>query len=94
MADGAAKNERFGDIFHFDGRLHARFNVHLVERAAQRQRVDHSGEHAHVIGRGTIHAPMGRRETAPDISPADHHGHLHAEIAHLFDAFANLTIRL
>jgi len=32
MPDRAAKDKRLGDIFHFDGRLHARFDAHVVER--------------------------------------------------------------
>src|SRR5213592_5035586 len=34
MPERAAKNEWLGDIFHFDSRLHARFDTHLIERAA------------------------------------------------------------
>ena len=58
MPDRTTKNKWLGDIFHFDGRLHARLDAHLVERASQRQRIDNGGQHSHVIGRGSIHPAM------------------------------------
>ena len=34
MPNGAAKNKRLGNIFHFNGCLHARLDAHLIERGA------------------------------------------------------------
>ena len=61
MPNGAAQDERLGHIFHFDRGLHARFDADLIERALQREAVDHGREHAHVISGRAIHAAMDCR---------------------------------
>src|SRR5260221_7380891 len=38
---------------HFNGALHTREDAFLLERTLQRQRIDHCGQHAHVIDRAT-----------------------------------------
>src|ERR1051326_2449904 len=58
MPNGAPEDERFGHISHIDGGLHAGLDTHLVECAAQRERVDNCGKHAHIIGGGTVHPAM------------------------------------
>ena len=91
MTNGAAKNERLGHIFHFDGCLHPGLDADLRQSAAQCQRVDHGGKHSHVIRRRSIHATMRCRETTPDISSANYDRHLDTEIADLLYAFGNFA---
>src|SRR3546814_3303123 len=43
-----------------------------VERVLQRERVDDRGQHAHVVGRGALHAARGGRNAAEDVA-ATHH---------------------
>ena len=91
MANRASEDERFGDVFHLDRCLHACFDAGLDKRALQREAVDHSCEHSHVISRRAIHAAVARGDSTPNVAAADHHGRLHAEILHLFDALCNLA---
>ena len=83
MANGAAEDERLGHVFHFDRGLHARFDAGLLERALQREAVDHRRQHAHVIRGRAIHAAMAGGQSAPDVSAADHDRDLHAEVVRL-----------
>ena len=83
MPDGAPEDERFGDVLHFDGGLHPRDNAALLEFTLQREAVDHSGEHSHVIRGRAIHAAMTGGEAAPDIAAADDNRNLHAEVVDL-----------
>src|SRR5260221_432226 len=39
---------------HFNGALHTREDAFLLERTLQRQRIDHCGQHAHVIARSAV----------------------------------------
>src|SRR5262245_35295803 len=91
MANGAPEDERLGHIPHVDSSLHTRFDPHVVECAAQRKRVDYCGQHSHVIGGRTVHSPVRGRNTAPDVTTADHNRHLHIEVAHLFYALGDVT---
>ena len=85
------ENERLGHVFHFDRRLHARFDADLNEGAFQGEAVDDGGEHAHVISGRPIHAAMAGRQTAPDIAAADHDRSLDAERFDLLDALSDLA---
>ena len=91
MSNRAAENKRLRDVFHFNGRLHARFDADLGQRAAQRQRVDHRGQHSHVIRGRSIHPANGRRRAAPDISAADDYRNLHPEAVDVLDSVSDLT---
>ena len=91
MANGAAEDERLGDILHFDRGLNTGLDADLLECAPQRESIDHSSKHPHVIRRGAIHAAIRRRKTAPDIATTNHDCHLDAEISHLLNALGNIT---
>ena len=58
---------------------HARDATEPLERVLHRERVDHGGEHAHVVGRDAVHAGLGEPGAAEDVAAADHEAHLHAE---------------
>jgi hypothetical protein len=49
----------------------------------QRQRVHHSGKHAHVVGGCAVHAHRTAGDAAEDVAPADHHCHLDARLRDL-----------
>src|SRR5207245_3285850 len=58
VADGAAADKSFSNLGHGDGGLHARGHAELFQRVLQGQRVDDSGQHAHVITGGAFDAPL------------------------------------
>ncbi len=78
MPDGPAADVRLGHLMHLDGGHHARGHAGLFERVLQRQRVDHGGQHAHVIRRHAIHVHGRRRHAAKEIAAAHHQPDLHA----------------
>ncbi len=79
MADGAAADERLGHLVHLDGGLHAGVNTLLLQRVLQRQRVDHGGQHAHVVGGDAVHVAGLLGDAAEKISAAHHDGDLDAQ---------------
>ena len=79
LLDGAAADERLGDVLHLDRGLHARRQADLLERALQRQAVDHRGQHAHVIGGGALHAAMAGARPRQILPPPMTIGDLHAQ---------------
>ena len=62
----------------------------LLERILKRQRVDHRGQHAHVVGGGAIHAARARGDAAEDVAAADDDGRLHAHRLDLADLAGDL----
>ena len=69
-----------GHLRHGDRGLHSHRLVLGLERILERERVDHRGEHAHVVGAGAIHASLGAAEPAEDVAAPDDHRDLHAEV--------------
>ena len=55
MTDGAAPDERLGNLVHLDRRHHAGEGVLLLQSVLQGKGVDDSGQHAHVIGGNPVH---------------------------------------
>ncbi|SOY46183.1 hypothetical protein CBM2587_A160060 [Cupriavidus taiwanensis] len=80
LADCARADIGLDHLVHAQRRLHAAFDIGVAHRVLQRQRVHHGGQHAHVVGRGTVHAGGAAGDAAEDIAAADHHRHLHAEL--------------
>ena len=85
MADGAASNERLGDLGHGDGALHAGGDAEFFQGVLQGQGVDDRGQHAHVIAGGAFDALAAAGDAAKDIAAADHDHHLHAHLADFGD---------
>ena len=83
MADGAAANEGLGDLIHLNRGLHARVDPLLLERVLQRQRVDHRGQHAHVIGGDAVHVLGLLGDAAKEIAAADDDRDLHAQFVNV-----------
>jgi hypothetical protein len=55
----------------------------LVHRVRQRQCIHDRRQHAHVVGRGAVHADRAARHAAEDVAAADHHGHFDTQAGHL-----------
>ena len=85
VADGAAPDERLGHGAHFDRGQHARRHAVVFERVLQRERVDHGGEHAHVVAGRAVHAARAGGQAAEDVAAADHDAGLDAERLDLGD---------
>ena len=68
-------------------------HAELFQRVLQRQRVDDRGQHAHVIARGALDAALAAAQAAEDVAAADHHDHLHAQVAHLADLLRHVAAR-
>src|SRR5262245_39835144 len=56
VADGAPPDERLGHGAHLDRGDDAGVDALLLDGILQRQRVDHGGEHPHVVGGRAVHA--------------------------------------
>ncbi len=72
MAHGAAADIGLAHRLHRDRRLHAGRDAEPLQRALHRQRVNHRRQHAHVVGRGALHADRRARQAAEDVAAADH----------------------
>ena len=56
VSDRTEPDVGLGELLHGDRRLDSGRDTGLLEGVADRQGVDHGGEHPHVVGRGRIHA--------------------------------------
>ncbi len=72
VADGAAADVRLGDLRHVDRGLDTGRLTGSLEGLLQGQRVDHRGEHAHVVGLGAVHASALAGHPTPDVPAPDH----------------------
>src|SRR5687768_1864542 len=80
VADRLAADVGLHDRLDRERRLHARHQPAAVHGVGERDRVDHGGEHAHVVGVRAVHPRGALRDAAKDVAAADHHAHLHAEV--------------
>jgi hypothetical protein len=71
VAHRAASDVRLGDLRDSERRLHAGLDRGLLERVLERERVQNSCEHAHVVAGGAVHALSRRRQTSIDVPAAD-----------------------
>ena len=85
VADRAAADVGLGDLGDLDRRHHAGVGTRLLERVLERQRVEHRGQHPHVVGGGPVHAGRRALEAAVDVAGADHDRDLHPRAATLVD---------
>src|SRR5690349_7986821 len=91
VADGAASDEGLGNLMHFDRRHDAAVDAALLESVLQRERVDHGGEHAHVVGGDAVHLSGLLGDAAEKISTADDDGNLYAERVDILDLGGNFV---
>lgn len=85
VARGAAEDEGFGDIVHFDGTLDASGDTDIFEGAHESHAIDDGSEHSHVIGGGAVHAPVAGGETTPDVATAHDDGEFDPHGVDFFD---------
>src|SRR5207302_328874 len=85
VSDRAPADVGFGQLAHFDGGLNAGDRALFLERVLQGERVEHGGQHAHVIGRGPLHAAVGGVDPPVDVPPADDQRDLDAHRGDLRD---------
>src|SRR5579885_3400304 len=82
MARCPPPDERLGNRWHFDTRLHPRNQANLFQSILQRQSIDNSGEHTHIVGSGTVHTKPFSVLAAPDIATTHHNGDFNAQPLH------------
>jgi hypothetical protein len=78
------------DLLDVERRLHASLDAGLAQGILQGQRVHDRGEHAHVVGRGAVHAGCARRHPTKDVAAADDDSQLDAEPIDLGDLLTHL----
>ena len=83
MANGAAPDVILADLVDSQRRHDPRIRALRLESVLKRERIDHGGEHAHVVGGHAVHAGPGEARAAEDVASAEHHGHLHAHLRDL-----------
>ncbi len=83
VADGAATDERLGNLIHLDGGLHASKDFLFFKGILQCQRVDDGCQHSHVIGGDAIHVAGLVGYAAEKIASAHNDCHLDAEGMHV-----------
>src|SRR5947207_108769 len=71
MSNCAAANERLGHLVHLDRAHHPGERVLTLKSVLKRDCIEHSREHAHVIGRCAVEALSGECQSAKNISSAD-----------------------
>ena len=86
VAHRAPPDVGLGDLGDRDRALHAGVHAEPLERVLERQRVEHRGQHAHVVAGGAVHALLGRGgQAAEDVAGALHDRDLDAAVVHALD---------
>ena len=81
MPYGASADEGLADAVDANRRQHARWLADLFHRFLKRDRVQHGGQHSHVVGGGAGDvAVFGEGRTADKISAANDHRQFHAHL--------------
>ena len=83
VPDGPPPDVGLGHRPHLDGREHAGGHPRLLDGILQGQRVDHGGQHAHVVAGGPVHPARAGRDAAEDVAAPDDHRELDAQPHHL-----------
>src|SRR5690606_10283514 len=76
VADGAPADVVLADVVDLDRAHHPDLGAALFQRVLHGQRVDHGGEHAHLVAGDPVHAAGGQPRAAEDVAAADHHADL------------------
>src|SRR5690349_2446275 len=85
MPHRSTPNKSFCNLRHRDRRLHARLDAEFFHRVLQRERVDNSREHAHVIAGGAFDTLFTAGNAAENIAASDDDYDLHPELADFSD---------
>src|ERR1039458_7394498 len=79
MAHGAAADVGLGDLVDLDGGHDAADDPELLDGVLQGDRIDHGGQHAHVVGRDAVHVDGLLGDAAKEVSASDDDADLAAE---------------
>src|SRR5216684_1894500 len=90
MTNRAPPDEWLGHLIHLNRRLHARVYLLLFERVLQRQRVDHRGQHSHMIGGNPVHVPSLIGHAAKEVAAAYNDRKLHSQFVYVSQFGRNL----
>ena len=71
-----ARDVRFSDLSHVDGRLDAGVDSFLLQEVLKRDGIHDGPEHAHVVGPVPRHAVVAQLGSAEVVATTHHHGHL------------------
>ena len=72
VADCLPADVGLGHLLHADGALDPGGNPGPLQAVLEGDRIHHRGEHAHVVGRGPVHAGGRALEAAEDVAAAHH----------------------
>ena len=89
MAQGAALDERLGELRHLDGRHHPRGHADGFERVHHRERVDDRREHPHGVARHAVDALTRARQPTEDVAAAQNDADLAPQRVDLLDALGH-----
>src|SRR5687767_2698313 len=89
MTNGAASNERLGQLWNVDRRQYPRLNANVLKCVLKHHRIHYGGEHANVIGGSPIHVRGAGRNSAKDVATANHDCDLGVDRVGLFDFFSD-----
>ena len=70
---------------HFYRAHHSSERVLILKRVLQRDRVEHSREHSHVISGRAVQALCRKRQSAKNVTTADYYGDFYGEIMNVID---------
>ena len=59
----------------------------ILQRAHERETIDHRGEHAHVVRCRTVHPAMRRSQPSPNVASSDDDGQFNPKLLDLGDLF-------
>src|SRR5690606_31024785 len=85
VADRAAADVVLAHVVDLDRTHHPDLGAELFQRVLHRQRVDHRGQHAHLVAGDAVHAAGRQARAAGDVAAADHDAHLGAGLLRLDD---------
>src|SRR6266481_4485532 len=91
MPQGAAANERFRHLVHFQRGHNTGEHTLLFEGILQSERVDHGGQHAHVVGGNAVHIAGLLGHAAKEVSSAYYNGDLRPQFVNFSDFARNLV---
>ena len=77
VPEGTATDKRLSHVFHLDGGENPSLHPGIFQRILQGERVDHGGQHSHIVGGVPIHLTfIGRRSAPPNVATSNHNAEL------------------
>ena len=85
MADRAPANVILANLVDAQRRHDPRIGAEALERVLHRERIDHGGEHSHVIRGHPVHTGAREARAAEDVAATDDDGDLDAHVGEFAD---------